>query len=48
MNPKTGQRLHGDLDTLGQSITDACISWDMTVPVLEELASAVAQRRKQS
>ena len=24
--------------TYGQSITDACISWDMTVPLLEELA----------
>ncbi|MBI2506428.1 MAG: 3-deoxy-7-phosphoheptulonate synthase [Candidatus Latescibacteria bacterium] len=30
----------------GQSITDACISWEMTVPVLEELALAVRSRRK--
>ncbi len=29
----------------GQSITDACISWDMTVPVLRELAAAVRARR---
>ena len=29
----------------GQSITDACISWEMTVPVLEELALAVRRRR---
>lgn len=29
----------------GQSITDACISWEMTVPVLEKLAQAVQQRR---
>jgi 3-deoxy-7-phosphoheptulonate synthase len=29
----------------GQSITDACISWDTTVPVLEKLAAAVAKRR---
>jgi 3-deoxy-7-phosphoheptulonate synthase len=29
----------------GQSITDACMSWDMTVPVLEELAQAVRSRR---
>lgn len=30
----------------GQSITDACMSWDTTEPLLEELADAVAQRRK--
>jgi 3-deoxy-7-phosphoheptulonate synthase len=29
----------------GQSITDACISWEDTVPLLEELAHAVCQRR---
>ena len=29
----------------GQSITDACISWEMTVPVLEDLAAAVRARR---
>jgi 3-deoxy-7-phosphoheptulonate synthase len=29
----------------GQSITDACISWESTVPVLEELAAAVRARR---
>jgi 3-deoxy-7-phosphoheptulonate synthase len=29
----------------GQSITDACMSWDVTVPVLEELADAVRTRR---
>ena len=29
----------------GVSITDACIDWDSTVTVLEDLASAVAQRR---
>ena len=27
--------------TAGQSITDACMGWEMTVPVLRELASAV-------
>ena len=32
--------------TYGQSITDACISWDMTVPLLDNLAGAVAKRRK--
>jgi 3-deoxy-7-phosphoheptulonate synthase len=31
--------------TYGQSITDACISWESTVPVLEQLATAVRQRR---
>src|SRR5215218_9747458 len=31
--------------TIGQSITDACMGWDMTVPVLHELASAVRARR---
>jgi 3-deoxy-7-phosphoheptulonate synthase len=31
--------------TYGQSITDACISWDQTVPLLEMLASAVQQRQ---
>ena len=30
----------------GQSVTDACISWEATVPVLEELAGAVRERRK--
>jgi 3-deoxy-7-phosphoheptulonate synthase len=29
----------------GQSITDACISWTQTVPVLQELAAAVRARR---
>jgi 3-deoxy-7-phosphoheptulonate synthase len=28
----------------GQSITDACISWETTVPILEELAEAVRAR----
>ncbi len=32
--------------TDGQSITDACMGWDMTVPVLRELASAVRGRRE--
>ncbi|MBW2229877.1 MAG: 3-deoxy-7-phosphoheptulonate synthase [Deltaproteobacteria bacterium] len=29
----------------GQSITDACMSWEHTLPVLEELAAAVRSRR---
>jgi 3-deoxy-7-phosphoheptulonate synthase len=30
----------------GQSITDACLSWETTVPVLRELGAAVRARRK--
>jgi 3-deoxy-7-phosphoheptulonate synthase len=30
----------------GQSITDACMGWEMTLPVLKELAAAVRARRK--
>jgi 3-deoxy-7-phosphoheptulonate synthase len=30
----------------GVSITDACIDWDNTVAVLEDLAAAVKARRK--
>lgn len=30
----------------GQSVTDACMGWEATVGVLEELAGAVAQRRR--
>lgn len=29
----------------GQSVTDACISWDDTIPMLEQLAEAVKARR---
>ena len=32
--------------TYGQSITDACISWQDSVPLLEDLAAAVRQRRQ--
>jgi 3-deoxy-7-phosphoheptulonate synthase len=32
--------------TYGQSITDACIGWEETVPVLEGLAMAVRARRR--
>jgi 3-deoxy-7-phosphoheptulonate synthase len=30
----------------GISITDACISWETTIDVLEDLADSVRQRRK--
>jgi 3-deoxy-7-phosphoheptulonate synthase len=32
--------------TYGQSITDACMGWDTSVPVLQELGAAVRARRK--
>ncbi|RMG51466.1 MAG: 3-deoxy-7-phosphoheptulonate synthase [Gammaproteobacteria bacterium] len=32
----------------GQSITDACIGWDQTEPLLYELAEAVRQRREKA
>src|SRR6187431_955707 len=31
--------------TFGQSVTDGCLAWDGTVPVLQELADAVRKRR---
>jgi 3-deoxy-7-phosphoheptulonate synthase len=31
--------------TYGQSITDACMAWDTTVLVLDQLAAAVRKRR---
>ena len=43
-----GGRQSGDPGTdltYGQSITDACMSWDVTVPVIEGLADSVRQRR---
>jgi 3-deoxy-7-phosphoheptulonate synthase len=30
----------------GQSITDACLGWDESIPVLEVLSSAVKARRR--
>jgi 3-deoxy-7-phosphoheptulonate synthase len=37
-----------DRDSLvyGQSITDACMGWEMTVPVMRELAASVRSRRE--
>ncbi|KAJ2503659.1 3-deoxy-7-phosphoheptulonate synthase, partial [Coemansia sp. RSA 2049] len=32
----------------GQSITDACVSWEQTIPMLQELAQAVRDRRAKS
>ena len=39
-DPSRGQPL-----TYGQSITDACLAWNDTVPVLRDLADAVRARR---
>jgi 3-deoxy-7-phosphoheptulonate synthase len=30
----------------GQSVTDACISWEQTVPILDRLREGVQARRK--
>ncbi|MFI0723640.1 3-deoxy-7-phosphoheptulonate synthase [Streptomyces sp. NPDC021224] len=42
-----GRQEPGPLDTLayGRSVTDACIGWQETAPLLEELAGAVRRRR---
>ena len=37
--------LEGQPLTYGQSITDACVAWADTEPLLENLAQAVKQRR---
>ncbi len=43
------QELKGPGDLVyGQSITDACLGWDSTVPVLRELAQAVQKRRSRA
>ena len=46
-NLKAGKQTLKDAASLeyGLSVTDACISWEMTEPVLEALAAAVRQRR---
>ena len=38
----------GVAPVFGQSITDACLGWDDTVPLLDLLAEAVRQRRRKS
>ena len=46
-NLKAGKQTLKDAASLeyGLSVTDACISWEMTEPVLESLAEAVRRRR---
>jgi 3-deoxy-7-phosphoheptulonate synthase len=43
-----GKQSHSNLNSLkyGQSITDACISWTQTEPLLERLANAVLKKGK--
>lgn len=43
-----GSQMMDDLDNLeyGKSVTDACVSWDTTVTMLDKLAEAVRLRRK--
>lgn len=46
---REGKQNHADSTPLvyGQSITDACMSWEQTAPLLHELAGAVRTRRRQ-
>jgi len=44
-NQKHSQESGAEGLVYGMSITDACMGWERTVPVLEELAGAVRQRR---
>ena len=41
-----GQQNISDNMTYGQSITDACINWQSTEKILEQLANAIQKRRK--
>lgn len=45
-----GKQPFGPKESLvyGKSITDACIGWNMTIPVVEDLASAVKKRRSKT
>lgn len=45
-----GKQNFGPRDSLvyGKSITDACMGWEMTIPVIKNLATAVAKRRTNS
>ena len=38
--------IEGQPLTYGQSVTDACISWESTVTCLRDLASAIRKRRE--
>lgn len=47
LQPGRQDLLPGGKLTFGQSITDACIGWDQSVPILDQLAAAVRERRRQ-
>ncbi len=49
-NLVSGNQQMGDREALtyGQSITDACMGWETTVPILEALAAAVRARRERA
>lgn len=42
------QNIDDECLTYGQSITDACVGWDDSVAMLDELAAAVRERRKKN
>ena len=46
LNPGRQDLIPGEPLAYGQSITDACIGWDATEPLLRELAAAVQARRR--
>ena len=46
INPGNQKLVPGKTPAYGVSITDACIGWDDTAVLLEELAQSVAERRK--
>lgn len=40
------EHVAGEQLTFGQSITDACVSWEQTIPMLDQIAEAVKAGRK--
>ena len=45
LNEGNQKQVHGQQLAYGTSITDGCINWDSTVPILESLAESVRARR---
>jgi 3-deoxy-7-phosphoheptulonate synthase len=45
-NLDVARQLSGEQDLVyGQSVTDACMEWDVTVSVLDQLAASARKRR---
>lgn len=45
-NLDTAKQLAGEQELVyGQSVTDACMEWDVTASVLEQLAASARKRR---